>query len=82
MYSNISTNTALCRFSKAAWYCYPWFIKTELLAEHHHTIPDMIQTLLTSQHPEINTTTLYTFLWCLWKARNDTLFCRKICWPS
>jgi hypothetical protein len=72
----------LCPFSKAAWYCYPWFIKTELLAEHHHTIPDMIQTLLTSQHPQINSTTLYTFLWCLWKARNDTLFCRKVCRPS
>jgi hypothetical protein len=42
----------------------------------------MIQTLLTSQHPQINVTTLYTFLWCLWKARNDTLFCRKVSRPS
>jgi hypothetical protein len=72
----------LCPFSKAAWYCYPWFIKIEFLAQHHHTVPDMIQTLLTSQHPQINSTTLYTFMWCLWKARNDTLFGRKVCRPS
>jgi hypothetical protein len=72
----------LCPFSKAAWYCNPWFIKTEFIAEHHTSIPDMISTLLASQHPEINTTAIYTFLWCLWKARNDTSFCRKICKPS
>uniref|UniRef100_A0A8R7V1A6 Reverse transcriptase zinc-binding domain-containing protein n=1 Tax=Triticum urartu TaxID=4572 RepID=A0A8R7V1A6_TRIUA len=55
----------LCPFSKAAWFCYPWFIKTESLAENYHSIPDMIRALITSQHPKINLTTLYTFLWCL-----------------
>jgi hypothetical protein len=72
----------LCPFSKAAWYCFPWFIKTEILAEHHDTVPNMIHALLASRHPQINTTTLYTFLWCLWKARNDSLFCRKSSQPS
>uniref|UniRef100_A0ACD5Y7N7 Uncharacterized protein n=1 Tax=Avena sativa TaxID=4498 RepID=A0ACD5Y7N7_AVESA len=72
----------LCPFSKAAWYCYPWFIKIELIAEHHPSIPDLIKALLASQHPQLNCTNLYTFLWCLWKARNDTLFCRKVCKPS
>jgi hypothetical protein len=72
----------LCPFSKAAWFCSPWFIKTEFLASNHHSIPDMIQALLTSGHPQINLTSLYTFLWCLWKARNDTLFGRKICRPT
>jgi hypothetical protein len=72
----------LCPFSKATWYCYPWFIKIELMAEHHRSIPDLIQALLTSQHPQVNCTNLYTFLWCLWKARNDNLFCRKVCKPS
>lgn len=41
----------LCPFSKAAWYCFPWFIKTELLAQHNGTIPHMILGLLSSQHP-------------------------------
>ena len=69
----------LCPFSRAAWFCFPWYIRTEFLAEHHQSIPDIINVLLTSLHPQINSTTLYTFLWCLWKARNDTLFCRKVC---
>ena len=63
----------LCPFSRAAWFCFPWFIKIEMLAEHHHTIPNLIHALLASGHPHINTTTLYTFLWCLWKARNDSV---------
>ena len=49
----------LCPFSKVAWFCYPWFIKTESLAENYHSIPDMIRALITSQHPQINLTTLY-----------------------
>ena len=69
----------LCPFSKAAWFSYPWFINIEFIAEHHRSIPDLIQVLLTSQHPQITLNTLYTFLWCLWKAQNDTLFCRKMC---
>ena len=33
--------------------------------------------------PRISITTLYTFLWCLWKERIDALFGRKLCnpWP-
>lgn len=71
----------LCPFSKAAWYCFPWFIKTEFLAHQNSTISDMIQSLLSSQHPHINVNSLYTFLWCIWKARNDRTFCRKSCSP-
>jgi hypothetical protein len=72
----------LCPFSKAAWFCSPWFIKTEILAATNHSISDMIQTLLNSGHPQINLSSLYTFLWCLWKSRNDALFARKYCRPS
>ena len=72
----------LCPFSKAAWFCSPWFIKTEILAVVNHSIPIMIQTLLNSGHPQINPSNLYTFLWCLWKSRNDALFARKFCRPS
>lgn len=42
----------------------------------------MIQTLLNSGHLDINLSNLYTFLWCLWKSRNDALFARKYCRPS
>lgn len=67
----------LCHFSKAAWFSHPWYIRTEMLAATHQTIPDMIQFLLSSNHPHISTINLYTFLWCLWKVRNDYLFNRK-----
>jgi hypothetical protein len=72
----------LCPFSKAAWFCSPWFIKTEILAATNPSIPDMIQSLLTSGHPQITLSSLYTFLWCLWKSRNDALFARKYYRPS
>jgi hypothetical protein len=72
----------LCPFSKAAWYCFPWFIKTEILANHNSLVPHMIKGLLDSQHLQISVSSLYTFLWCIWKARNDSVFCRKACNPS
>jgi hypothetical protein len=71
----------LCPFSKAAWFSSPWYIRTEVIAENNHSIPQMLNILLNSAHPEININSLYTFLWCLWKARNDTLFGRKFCKP-
>uniref|UniRef100_A0ACD5VED3 Uncharacterized protein n=1 Tax=Avena sativa TaxID=4498 RepID=A0ACD5VED3_AVESA len=72
----------LCSFSKAAWYCFPWFIKTGIFAQHNSLVPHMIQGLLDSQHPQISVTSLYMFLWCIWKARNDSVFCRKTFNPS
>ena len=41
----------LCQFSKAVWFSHPWYIKTELLAATHHTVPNMTQCLLSSNHP-------------------------------
>jgi hypothetical protein len=72
----------LCPFSKAAWYCHPWYIRTETLAALHYNVPDMIQALLSSSHPQINPESLYTFLWCLWKARNECRFNRKCVRPT
>ena len=66
----------LCPFAKAAWYSYPWFIKTEPIAQHNISVPQMIKALLSSNHPQINIASLYTFMWCLWKSRNDNRFCR------
>jgi hypothetical protein len=72
----------LCPFSKAAWYCHPWYLINETLAAMHHNIPDLIQALLSSGHPQINQTSLYTFMLCLWKAKNDCLFDRKRSSPA
>jgi ribonuclease HI len=72
----------LCPFSKAAWFCHPWYVNVEHFAVSHQSVPDMIQGMLSSRHPHASITNLYTFLWCLWKARNDTLFGRKQRKPS
>lgn len=72
----------LCPFSKAAWFSSPWFIRTEVFAATHPSVPELIQALLSSAHPHSNITTLYTFLWCLWKARNDVQFGGKFCKSS
>lgn len=42
----------------------------------------MIQALLDSHHPQISIISLYTFLWCIWKSRNDERLCRKSSSPS
>jgi hypothetical protein len=52
-----------------------------VLAVDNQTIPQMIKILLELDHPHINITSLYTFLWCLWKTRNAALFGRKYCKP-
>jgi ribonuclease HI len=72
----------LCPFSKAAWFSHPWYIKTEPLVADCMSIPDIIQKMLTSGHPHINLSNLYTYLWCLWKARNNMLFDRKLSRPT
>jgi ribonuclease HI len=72
----------LCPFSKAAWFCHPWYVNVEHLAISLQSVPDMIEGMLSSRHPHASITNLYTFLWCLWKARNDTLFGRKQRRPS
>jgi hypothetical protein len=42
----------------------------------------VLKSLLTLNHPEANLLSIATFLWCIWKARNDDLFCMKKCKPQ
>jgi ribonuclease HI len=46
------------------------------------SIPDIIQKMHTSGHPHINLSSLYTYLWCLWKPGNNLLFDRKLSRPT
>lgn len=66
-----------CPFAKAAWFSEPWYIRTEQLALNHTTIPAIIISLLNSNHPQASLINVMTYLWCIWKARNDVLFSRK-----
>jgi hypothetical protein len=68
----------LCPFAKAAWFSFPWFIRTEIYATDNHSIPSIVHAIISSGHPHATVAKVYTFLWCLWKSRNDVIFGRKV----
>ena len=70
-----------CPFAKAVWVAHPWFIKSEILSNNFASITEIIHALLNSGHPQASLTNIMTFLWCIWKARNDVLFDRKVVKP-
>lgn len=67
----------LCHFARAAWFGHPWYIKADNLFRNHSSILDIILMFISSQHPYASLNNIMTFLWFLWKARNDNLFQRK-----
>lgn len=67
----------LCPFVKAAWFNSPWFLKRDVLVHGHNTIYSLLTHLLSLNHPYATLQNVFTFLWCIWKARNDYLFQRK-----
>jgi hypothetical protein len=67
----------LCPFAKAAWFVSPWFLRSETFVLNANSFASVLLALISSGHPEANLEFIGTFLWCLWKARNDHLFGRK-----
>lgn len=66
-----------CPFAKVAWISEPWYINSEILSHTLAGITNIIQALLNSNYPHASLINIMTFLWCIWKARNDSLFGRK-----
>ena len=52
----------LCPMAKAPWFYAPWFIRTKVMAGNRQSIPHMNQALVSSSHPQINISNLFTFL--------------------
>lgn len=67
----------LCPFAKAAWFVHPWYIRIEDLLRDSNSITSMILGILNSNHPHATLSNVFTFMWCMWKSRNDKLFQRK-----
>lgn len=66
-----------CPFSRAAWFARPWYIRTDLLIQSSNSLTTIILNLANSNHPHATLSNIFTFMWCLWKARNEKLFQRK-----
>lgn len=67
----------ICPFARAAWFAEPWYIRSESLIHNTNSVADAIHSLIAMNHPHASLQNIFTFLWCLWKSRNDCLFNRK-----
>jgi hypothetical protein len=56
---------------------HPWNLKIDKVASPSESITQIISRLLTMNHPNGTIENILTFMWCLWKARNDCLFNKK-----
>jgi ribonuclease HI len=66
-----------CGFVKAAWFSYPWFIRTEMVIQNSSSLAQTLLNILNLPHPHATLQNVLTFMWCIWKSRNDYLFDRK-----
>jgi hypothetical protein len=71
-----------CNFARAAWFSHPWCLKVDVLISNSASITAIISNMLTMNHPHATLENILTFLWCLWKSRNDNLFNRISGHPS
>jgi hypothetical protein len=72
----------LCAFARAAWFMHPWYLKIDQIALPDESISQTMQKLLNINHPNGSIENILTFLWCIWKSRNDCLFNKKDSIPS
>jgi hypothetical protein len=67
----------LCPFARAAWFAKPWYVKIDQMINLNGSFTQTLSNFLNTHHPYGSIENIFTFLWCIWKARNDCLFNRK-----
>jgi hypothetical protein len=60
-----------------AWFGAPWFIRTDILTHNCSSLTQILLNLQNLNHPHASLQNILTFMWCIWKSRNDCLFNRK-----
>jgi hypothetical protein len=48
--------------------------RTDTIIPHANSVTALILHILSMNHPNGNLENILTFMWCLWKSRNDNLF--------
>jgi hypothetical protein len=71
-----------CTFARVAWFNNPWNIRTDTLILNANSLTDVFLNLINMNHPHATLTNVLTFMWCLWKSRNDNRFNKKQGHPS
>jgi hypothetical protein len=66
-----------CHFAMIAWFGAPWFIRTDILTHNCSSLTQILLNLQNLNHPHASLQNILTFMWCIWKSRNDCLFNRK-----
>jgi hypothetical protein len=61
---------------------HPWYLKIDQIALPDESISQTMQKLLNMNHPNGSIENILTFLWCIWKSRNDCIFNKKDSIPS
>jgi hypothetical protein len=67
----------LCAYARAAWFMHPWNLRIDQIASPSDSITQILNRLLSMNHPNGSIENILTFMWCLWKARNNCLFNKK-----
>jgi beta-galactosidase beta subunit len=72
----------LCPFARASWFMNPWHLKIDQFVSPSDSISQILIKLLNMNHPNGSIDNILTFMWSLWKSRNDYLFNKKDSTPT
>jgi hypothetical protein len=61
---------------------HPWSLKIDQISFPTDSISQILHKLLSMNHPNGSIENILTFMWCIWKSRNDCLFNKKETSPS
>jgi hypothetical protein len=56
---------------------HPWCLRIDQIDSPSDSISQILNELLSMNHPNGSIENILIFMWCIWKSRNDCLFNKK-----